>query len=180
MKKELIVVGFCSLVIFITGCSRLEKIFYPTKRSYEFRKVVSTLVKDMDERDNKDLVSYFAVDVRKKYRASEIEKELGKAEKGLGKIRGYKEVDHGYSGHRGGVGETVTTWELTVDTDQGTYLVYINWSNGDDRKGTNNSLYRDTQGIEDFTIYSKEFKSYENLEQLYKVDFPVLYPSIQR
>ena len=78
------------------------------------------------------------------------------------------------------MGETVTTWELTVDTDQGTYLVYINWSNGDDRKGTNNSLYRDTQGIEDFTIYSKEFKSYENLEQLYKVDFPVLYPGIQR
>lgn len=156
-----------------TGCRQRKT--YPTKRSYEFRKVVSTLVKDLDERNNKDLVSYFAVDVRKKYGTSRIIEELKNAEEGIGKIKGYRAKEGGKSGHRGGVGETVISWELTLETDSGEYHVYINWSEGDDSAGE--KLMLKTEGIERIGIYSKELDRFDTIEQFDDVNFPVQYPA---
>ncbi len=178
LKKKLkVIVGILLVAILATSCRKDN--FY-SKRSNNFEWIEGKLVKDLDRRNNEELVSYFAVNIQKQYGKKEIQSELFNAEKELGKIRKYRVKERGYSGHRGGLGETVTTWEIKMDTDRGIFFVYVNWSDGDDRKGMDDKRYRDTQGIKNLTIYSEDFRTSEKLEELYKVDFPVLYPGIQR
>ena len=177
-RVSALLVGISMTVSVFAGCSRIDKILYPTKRSYNFEQIEGQIVRDLEKRDNKNLVSYFAIKTRKKYGTSEIIKELGNAEEGLGKVHKFQTKEAGRSGHRGGLGETITTWEIRLDTDQGRYLLFVNWSDGDNSKGE--KLIRYTEGITDLTIYTEEFDTIENLEQLYKVDFPVLYPGIKR
>ena len=177
-KKIALLIGVAVLLTTLAGCKRLEKIIYPTKRSYGFNEIEKQVISDLEKGRNKELVSYFAIDIRKKYGTKEIIQELKNAEDGLGEVRDFHSKEIGKSGHRGGLGETITTWEIRLDTDQGRYLLFVNWSDGDNSKGE--KLIRYTEGITDLTIYTEEFDTIENLEQLYKVDFPVLYPGIKR
>ena len=179
-KKYIALVGVIFLAMVLVGCSPIQKLLYPTKRSYNFNQIADRIVKDLEERNNKDLVTYFTINMRKSYGKTEIIEELKKAETGLGKVRNYKLDEVGKSGHRGGEGETVTTWELTIYTDQGAYCACVDWSDGDDSKGLDSKLYRNTEGIKRLMLIPKEFDTVENLSEFDGVDFPVLYPGIQR
>ncbi len=170
--------GISVIVILFTGCNYLKKTLYPTKRSYSFSKVEERLMKDLDERNNKDLVTYFTKQVQKKYGIEEIKKELANAEAELGKIHNFRSKERGKSGHRGGLGETVTAWQITLDTDCGRFYVVINWSSGD--ISGDDQLERETEGIKNIKIYSEEYNNLEGLKQFGNVDFPVLYPGIKR
>ena len=162
----------------LSGCKPLEKMLYPTKRSYNFNQVVDRIVDDLDNRNNRDLVSYFTIKVRKQYGTKNIIQELQNAEKGLGKIRNFRSKERGKSGHRGGLGETVTAWQITLDTDCGRFYVVINWSSGD--ISGDDQLERETEGIKNIKIYSEEYNKLAGLKQFGNVDFPVLYPGIKR
>lgn len=160
------------------GCSRIDKILYPTKRSYGFNEIEKQVISDLEKGRNKELVSYFAIDIRKKYGTEEIKKELANAEAELGKIHNFRSKERGKSGHRGGLGETVTAWQITLDTDCGRFYVVINWSSGD--ISGDDQLERETEGIKNIKIYSEEYNNLEGLKQFGNVDFPVLYPGIKR
>lgn len=82
------------------GCSRIDKIVYPTKRSYNFEQIEGQIVRDLEKRDNKDLVSYFAIKTRKKYGTSEIFKELGNAGRRKAPKLKYQDLGEGRVGGR--------------------------------------------------------------------------------
>ena len=188
MRKNIILIGLLLLTIMFTGCKPLEKIMYPTKRSYEFDRIADQLVKDMNQKNNKDLVKYFAKDVRSKYGTDEIIQELEKVEDYIGTIKKYNLEEGGKSGHRGGLGETIVNWEFVFYTEKGIYLAHVNWSDGDDRRGTGNKKYRDTQGIERLGAYAKDLVYDKNekiidpylTSRLAAIDFPVQYPNSDR
>ena len=177
-RKYIALAGIMLIATILSGCKPLEKMLYPTKRSYNFNQVVDRIVDDLDDRNNRDLVSYFTIKVRKQYGTKNIIQELQNAEKGIGKIQKYHAEETGGSGHRGGLGETVRAWEIILDTNQGRYYVNVNWCEGDNSEG--NRLVRETEGIKNIKIYSEEYNNSEGLDQFVDVDFPVLYPGIKR
>ena len=177
-KKIALLIGVAVLLTTLAGCKRLEKIIYPTKRSYGFNEIEKQVISDLEKGRNKELVSYFAIDIRKKYGTKEIMKELKNAEDGLGEVRDFHSEEIGKSGHRGGLGETITTWEIRLDTDQGKFYAIVSWSSGDNSK--DEKLERETEGIKNLMLYPEEYNNSEGLDQFVDVDFPVLYPGIQR
>ena len=175
MNKFFLIVGLIVTTTLFSGCRQVERIIYPTKRSYNFNHVVDKIVEDLDRRDNKDLASYYAADVREKYGKSRIVEELKNAERGLGKIESYRTKEGGKSGHRGGLGETVICRELTIQTNSGEYHVYINWNEGDNSGG--DQRLRETEGIERIGIYPEKMDKFDTKEQFADVNFPVQYPA---
>jgi hypothetical protein len=177
-RKYIVLAGIMLIATILSGCKPLEKIFYPTKRSYNFNQVVDRIVDDLDNRNNRDLASYFTIKVRKQYGTKNIIQELQNAEKGLGKIRNFRAKEGGGSGHRGGLGETVRAWDVILDTDQGKFYAIVSWSSGDISK--DEKLERETEGIKNLMLFSEEYNNSEGLDQFVDVDFPVLYPGIKR
>ncbi len=177
-KKSVVFIGIVLVAMLITGCRSIQKIFYPTKRSYNFNQVVDRIVDDLDNRNNRDLASYFTIKVRKQYGTKNIIQELQNAEKRLGKIRNFRAKEGGGSGHRGGLGETVRAWDVVLDTDQGKFYAIVSWSSGDISK--DEKLERETEGIKNLMLFSEEYNNSEGLDQFVDVDFPVRYPGIKR
>lgn len=177
-RVSALLVGISMTVSVFAGCSRIDKILYPTKRSYGFNEIEKQVISDLEKGRNKELVSYFAIDIRKKYGTKEIMKELKNAEDGLGEVRDFHSEEIGKSGHRGGLGETITTWETRLDTDQGKFYAIVSWSSGDNSK--DEKLERETEGLKNLMLFSEEYNNSEGLDQFINVDFPVLYPGIKR